>query len=89
VSYLGTPAAAKAALVPQFASSKEVTQHIPHESAGVGLSEAVINNQLDFLIEHRPEIKVAVQAGGSAGVAPADASWKSYSQTSLSIDESV
>jgi hypothetical protein len=89
VSYTGTPKDAKAALASQFASAQQSTANMPHESEGVGLAEAVINNQLNFLIEHRPDMKVQVTASGSAGVAPEGATWSSYSQTALSVTETA
>jgi hypothetical protein len=89
VGYTGTPKEAREALAGQFASAKDSTKNIPHEFDGVGLSEAVINNQLDFLIEHRPDMKVQVTASGSAGVAPEGATWSSYSQTALSVTETA
>jgi hypothetical protein len=89
VSYTGTPKEAKEALTSQFASATVATASMPHESEGVGLAEAVINNQLNFLIEHRPDMKVQVTASGSAGIAPEGATWTSYSQTSLSVTETA
>lgn len=85
VSAQGKPAEVKEWLQPQFAACEESVKHLPHEQHGVILAKAAVHNQLDFLIEHAPDKPVSVFANGSASVAPPDAVWRSYTQTSISV----
>ena len=89
VSYMGTPTEVKTNLASQFNMAKLNTIHIPHENEGVVLFEAAVNNQLDFLIKHRPDMNVQASASGAAGIAPEGASWKSYTQTSMLVNEVI
>lgn len=87
VSYVGTPAETKEFLAPQFASAKEATKANLYECTQVELAETMVNNQLDFMIQNSPDTKVYATASGSAAIAPEGASWKTYTQLSITFNE--
>jgi hypothetical protein len=70
IQAVGKPEAVKAALAEQFKNAALSTVHIPHEQDSVIAIQAVVNEQLDFLMVNNPSSAVAVKANGSASVAP-------------------